>query len=75
LQDKLVTIKNFPDEAQASLAQQILADNEIQSILSGQNAANIYAGLSDVFDIELQVREADVQKALEILESVEKIEE
>jgi hypothetical protein len=73
--DKLVTIKNFTNEPLASLAQQVLADNGIEAILSGQNAANIYSGLSNVFDVELQVREDDAEKALEILESVEKSEE
>ncbi|MHC4130765.1 MAG: putative signal transducing protein [Planctomycetota bacterium] len=75
MDDKLITIKSFSNEAFASMAQQILADNGIKSILSGQNAANIYSGLSDVFDVELQVREVDAEKALEILETMEKVEE
>jgi hypothetical protein len=75
LDDKLITIKSFPNEPLASMAQQILADNGIKSILSGENAANIYLGLSHVFDVELQVRESDAEKALEILESMEKSKE
>ncbi|MHC5074789.1 MAG: putative signal transducing protein [Planctomycetota bacterium] len=75
MSDKLVTIKNFTNEPLASLAQQVLADNGIEAILSGQNAANIYSGLSDVFDVELQVREDNAEKALEILESMEKSKE
>ena len=73
--DKLITIRNFPNESLASLAQQLLADNGIRAVLSGQNAANIYSGLSDVFDVELQVCQSDTQEALEILESMEKRQE
>ncbi|MHC4122586.1 MAG: putative signal transducing protein [Planctomycetota bacterium] len=67
--DKLVTIAWFEDSIEASLAKQMLEDSEIKSILAGQNASNIYAGLPAIGAVELQVMESDVQKALEILNS------
>ena len=70
--DRLVTIRSFADEVNGSLAQQILEDSSIKSILSGRNASNIYSGLPAIADIELQVREKDAPKALEILASVNK---
>ena len=67
--DKLVTIAKFADSSQASLAQQLLADFGIKSVLAGQNASNVYSGLSAVAETELQTFESQAQKARRILES------
>lgn len=67
--DKLVTIATFADSAQASLAQQTLADNGIQSFLANQNTANVYSGLTPIAEIELQTLESKAQEALEILQA------
>ena len=60
--DRLVTIAQFADSAQASLAKQLLADFGIESILAGQNAANVYT-IPAVATTELQVLESQAQQA------------
>jgi len=69
--DKLVTIARFADSIEADLARQKLDSAGIKSVLTGQNAANIY-GISAIAKTELQVLESQVQKAIEILNSAEK---
>lgn len=71
--DKLVTIAQFTDSAQASLAKQLLADFGIKSVLAGQNAANIYT-IPALATISLQTFESQAQQAREILESNKKQE-
>lgn len=73
--DKLVTIAKFADTGEAHLAKQLLADFGIKSVVTGQHAANIYAGLTAVAATELQVFESQAQKAIEILESHKKQEQ
>jgi hypothetical protein len=67
--DKLVTIAQFADSAEASLAKQLLDDFGIKSVITGQHAANVYSGLTNIAAAELQVFESQAQKAQEILES------
>ncbi len=71
--DKLVTIAQYTDSAQASLAKQLLADFGIKSVLAGQNAANIYT-IPALATISLQVLESQAQRTREILESNKKQE-
>ncbi|MHC4238473.1 MAG: putative signal transducing protein [Planctomycetota bacterium] len=66
--DRLVTVARFTDLAQADLARHRLADSGINSIVTGQNAANVYAGLG-VAAAELQVFESQAREALKILET------
>lgn len=69
--EKLVTIAKFIDSIEADLARQKLDSAGIKSVLTGQNAANIY-GISAIAKTELQVLENQVQKAQEILQSAKK---
>ena len=71
--DKLVTIAQCTDSSQASLAKQLLADFGIESVLTGQNAANIYT-IPSLATISLQTFESQAQQAKEILESQRKQE-
>ncbi|MHC4657733.1 MAG: putative signal transducing protein [Planctomycetota bacterium] len=66
--DKLVTIAEFADSSEADLAKQLLADFGIDSVVTGQHAANIYT-IPAIAAAELQVFESQAQQALEILES------
>ncbi len=66
--ERLVTIKQFGSYIEADLAKQFLDDFGIKSVVTGQNAANAYAGLAAVASSSLQVFESQAQKALEILE-------
>ena len=66
--DKLVTIAQFADYIEAEMAKQLLADYEIEAVVTGENAANLYP-ISGVVGPELQVLEKNAQQALEILES------
>jgi hypothetical protein len=71
--DKLVTIAQFNDSIEASLAKQLLDDFEIKSVITGQNAANIYT-LPTIATVKLQTFESQAKKALEILQSHKKQE-
>jgi hypothetical protein len=66
--DKLVTIAQFADSSEASLAQQLLADCGIEAVLAGQHAADIYT-LPSIAMTELQVLESQAEQARQILES------
>ena len=68
--DKLVTIAKFTDSIQASLAQQLLTDFGIESVIAGQNAAGLYG--IPAMSSELQVRQSQAEQAREILESGKK---
>ena len=71
--DKLVTIAKFADYIEADLARQLLDDFGIESVVTGQNAANIYS-IPAFAQADLQVFESQAQKAREILESNKKQE-
>jgi len=73
--DKLVTIVQFTNYIKADLAKQLLADFGIKSVITGQNAANIYSGLPAIEGPELQVLESRAEEALKILKSNEKQED
>jgi len=73
--DKLVTIAQFADYIEADLAKQLLDDFGIKSVVTGQNAANIYSGLPALANVELQTLESQAQQAREILESQKKQEQ
>ena len=40
--DKLVTIAQFTDYIEAEMAKQLLADYEIEAVVTGENAAILY---------------------------------
>ena len=46
--ERLVTIKQFGSYIEADLAKQFLGDFGIESVVTGQNAANAYTGLAAV---------------------------
>jgi hypothetical protein len=72
--EKLVVIAQFPDYIQAEMAKQQLADDGIQAVVTGVNAANIYS-LPAVEGPELQVLESQAEKAREILKSQQRQEQ
>ena len=73
MDDKLVTIAQFPSYIEAEMAKQLLADNGIEAIATGENASNLYS-LPAVEGPEIQVPESQAQKAREILESQKELE-
>ncbi|KPL22860.1 MAG: hypothetical protein AMJ75_07245 [Phycisphaerae bacterium SM1_79] len=68
MDDKLVTIAQFTDYIEAEMAKQLLADHEIEAVVSGDNTANVYS-IPAVAEIDLQVLESQAKEAVEILES------
>ena len=74
MEDKLVTIAQFADYIEAEMAKQLLADYEIEAVVTGDNASNLYP-ISAIEGPELKVLEKDVQRAREIMESQEKQEQ
>ena len=73
--DKLVTIARFIDYIEADLAKQLLDDFGIESVVTGQNASNMYSGVLAIEGPELQVLESQAERAREILESNKKQEQ
>jgi len=74
MDDKLVTIAQFPSYIEAEMAKQLLADHGIEAVATGENASNVYS-LPAVASSELQVPESKAQHAREILESQNKQEQ
>ena len=72
--DKLVTIVQFTDYIEAEMSKQLLDDFGIKSVVTGENASNLYP-ISAVAAVDLQVFEKDAQRAQEILESQGKQEQ
>jgi hypothetical protein len=72
--DKLVIVAQFTDYIEAEMAKQLLADYEIEAVVTGDNASNLYP-ISAIEGPELQVMEKHAQRAREILESREKQEQ
>lgn len=66
--DKLVTIAKFADYIKADLAKQLLDDFGIESVVTGQNAANVYS-VPAFAEASLQTFESQAEQALKILES------
>ena len=74
--ERLVKIAEFENYIEADLARQLLEDFGIKSVVTGQNAANIYSGISAIEGPALEVMESQAKEALEIiLESGKKGEE
>ena len=68
--DKLITIAKFPDYIEAEMAQQLLADNGIQAVVTGENASNVYSGMPALGGYcKLEVFERQAQQAQQILDS------
>jgi len=74
MDDKLVTIAQFPNYIEAEMAKQLLADHGIEAVATGENASNVYS-LPAIASPELQVLESQAQQAREILESQQKQEQ
>ena len=68
MENNLVTIAQFADSAQASLAKQLLADFGIESVLTGENATNLY-GVPAIAQTTLQTSQTNAAQAKQILES------
>lgn len=75
MDDKLVTIATFGDAIEATFARQLLGNSGIKSVMTGDNAANAYSGLSAVAPVESQVFETHAEKAKEVLQSLEQQED
>ncbi|OHB65524.1 MAG: hypothetical protein A2Y76_04540 [Planctomycetes bacterium RBG_13_60_9] len=69
MNEKLVTVARFSDYMKADLARQLLEDEGIKVLVTGQNVANVYGGVPAVADIELQTPENQAEEAREILEA------
>ena len=68
--DKLITIAQFPSYIEAEMAQQLLADNGIKAVVTGENASNIYSGMPALGGYcKLEVFENQTQQAQQILDS------
>jgi hypothetical protein len=72
--DKLVTVAQYADSAEASLAQQLLTAHEIKAVLTGQHATDVYT-LPSIAMTQLQVLESQAEQARQILESQNKQED
>ena len=71
--DELIVVATYFDYIQAEMARQLLADQGIEAVVTGQNASNMYQ--MAVEGPELQVRESDAEEARKILDSQNEAEE
>lgn len=73
MDEKIIKIARFDDYLQAEIAKIALEAEDIKCFLGGQNFVATY-GLyaSAVGGVELCIKESDKQKALEILQSINK---
>ncbi len=69
MEDKLVTVAQYSDYTKAEMARQLLENNGIKAIVTGENVANVYTGMPALMDLELQILKSQAEKAREILES------
>ena len=67
--DKLVTIAEYADSSEAELAAQILKDFGIESVVVGENSANVFAGVTALASARLQVLQSQAERAMEILKT------
>ena len=67
MDEKLVKIVEFENYIEAELAKQLLEDFGIKSFVTGENAANIYSGISAIVSPALEVMESRAKEALEII--------
>jgi len=72
-QNKLITIKKYWDITEADLAKSLLDSAGINCFLANANMVATYGLIANAMGgIELQVKESDAKKALEILNSITK---
>jgi hypothetical protein len=75
MDEKLITIAQFPDYIEAEMALQLLTDYGIKAVVIGENAANIYSGMPALGGYcMLQTLESQAEQARQILESHKKQE-
>jgi hypothetical protein len=74
MEDKLVKIAQYADYIEAEMAKQLLEDNGIKAVITGENVANTYAGIPALTDLELQVFKSQAEEAIDILESQPELE-
>jgi hypothetical protein len=68
--DALVTVFTLKNPAQAEILRLALQEEGIACFLEGENQA----GLTGIFDIDVQVRAADAERARELIKAHEPIE-
>ncbi len=66
--DKLVTVAQYTNSAEASLAKQVLADFGIESVLTGENFSVMYP-VPSLAKVELQVLDTQARKARSVLQA------
>lgn len=72
--EKLVTVAEYENSFDAELGKLALDNAEIQSVLVGQNlVGNLTYGEASIM-VELQVREADAERAKQVLAEKEPLE-
>ena len=64
--DKLVTVAVFEDYIKAEMARQLLEDFGIKSVVTGQNAANVYS-VSGIAKVTVQTFSSQAKEAKDIL--------
>lgn len=67
MNDRLVVISTFLDRIEADLAQSALEAAGIESVVHSDDSAGLYPNLSMSNGVDLLVREADAERAAEVL--------
>lgn len=72
--EKLVTLRTFPDEILAGMARSALESEAIQAIVSRDDCGGMEPQLNITGGVRLIVKEGDVQRADQVLDSFEEEE-
>jgi len=70
MDDKLVTVASFAHSFQAQFAKEALEEEGINCFLAATHAHSLWGDGATIQNIDLQVKEADKDRALKIVEAV-----
>jgi hypothetical protein len=69
--DELTTIRTFPNDAEAAIAQAVLDANGIESLLVSDNAGGMMPWLNTLHPVRLAVLASDVELASRLLDGAD----
>lgn len=65
----MVVIREYLNETEAHVARSVLEANEIPAVVLRDNAGGMLPSMHIIFPVRLAVREADVPRAIDILDA------
>ncbi len=69
-ENEIVLCREFSYDAEARIAMQALEQNGIQCVIDGEIFSSLYPGNAAIAGLRLMVRRADLERALDIVDSL-----